>query len=91
LAELAQVSNEELSGRMMTLEVIAITALGLYIANSRNDPDLTLARGLLDHLRNMIDQKARELPDAAALSARSYSDELLSQVLESLNVLRGGK
>jgi hypothetical protein len=85
------VSNEELSGRMMTLEIIAITTLGLYIANSRNDPDMALARGLLSYLRDMIDQKARELPDAAALSARSYADDLLSQVLESLKLLRGEK
>ena len=31
-------SNEELVGRIAALEVIAMTALGLHLVNSRNDP-----------------------------------------------------
>ena len=81
---------DELQGRMMTLEAIAMTSLGLYMANSRNDPDMSLARGVLDYIRTMIDAKATGLSDDAGSAARSYADELLSQVLENLRTLRGG-
>jgi hypothetical protein len=32
-------SNEELVGRIAALEVIAMTALGLHLANAKHDPD----------------------------------------------------
>ena len=39
-------SNEELAGRVCAIEVIAMMALGMYLANSRNDPDYQKAGAL---------------------------------------------
>jgi hypothetical protein len=53
--------NEELSGQITALEVVAMTALGLYLANSRNDPDYQKAGALID-MRQSVEQKAHDLP-----------------------------
>jgi len=80
---------DELTGRMLVLEVIAMASLGLYLANSKNDPDMGKARALLDFLRKMIADKAIELKESQRPEALRYSDDLLSQVLENLKALRG--
>jgi hypothetical protein len=33
------IPNAEIRARLVTLEVIAVTSLGLYLANAKNDPD----------------------------------------------------
>ena len=84
-------SIDELTGRMVALEVIAMTALGMYLANSENDPDMALSRGVLDHMRELIAVKAEELSEVGRVAAIHYADDLLSQVLENLPGLRGKK
>jgi hypothetical protein len=39
-------SNEELTGRIAALEVIATTALGSHLAQARKDPDSCTAANL---------------------------------------------
>ena len=83
-------TTDELHGRMAALEVIALTSLGLYLANASNDPDLGKARAVLGHLRMMIDGRAAVMPEAAACVARAHGDDLLSIVLENLRLLKAG-
>ena len=83
-------TKEEMLGRMLVLEVIATTSLGLYLANSRNDPDMSKARDLLDFMRQMITSKSSDLSKSGANAANRYADELLSQALENLPRMRGG-
>ena len=47
-------SNEELVGRMAALEVIAMTALGLHLANARHDPDYPKSGQLLASIREAL-------------------------------------
>jgi hypothetical protein len=44
-------NQNEIEGRLIVLEVFVITALALYLANSKNDPDYWKSTALLDHLR----------------------------------------
>jgi hypothetical protein len=55
-------SNEELVGRIAALEVIAMTALGLQLANARNDPDYQKSGALLVDMRDALDTQAATLP-----------------------------
>jgi hypothetical protein len=55
-------SNEELVGRMAALEVIAMTALGMHLANARNDPDHHRSGVLLTTMRDSLRTQAETLP-----------------------------
>lgn len=81
--------TSDTEGRLAVLEVMSMTTLGLYLANSRNDPDLGKAIAFLDYLRSMVNQRCADLDEDAASSARHYADDLLSQALENLRALRG--
>lgn len=85
LAEIA-----ELKGRSIALEVFSVAALGLYIANSRNDPGFEKARALLDFLRQTAAQEANALDPEARAAALHHADDLASRVLENLRLLHGG-
>ena len=82
-------SNEELVGRVAALEVIAMTALGLCVANARNDPDYQKARSLLATMRDALKTQSATLPDEARDHASSYGNHLLDAVAKKLRVLRG--
>jgi len=81
--------NEELAGQITALEVVAMTALGLYLANSRNDPDYQKAGALIEHMRQSVEQKAHDLPLAARAHAVGYGNRLLDTMSENLRALRG--
>src|SRR5262245_56782227 len=51
-------SNEELEGRVAALEVIAMTALGFCVANTRNDPDYWKAGVILGNMRDALKTQA---------------------------------
>jgi hypothetical protein len=82
-------SNEELMGRIAALEVIAMTSLGLCVANVRNDPDYQKARALLATMRDALNTQAATLPNEARDHASSYGNHLLDAVAKNLRVLRG--
>ena len=82
--------NAQLTGRLQAVETLAVASLGLYLANSSNDPDFSKSRSLLDFIRNFSNAKANDLEPEAADAARHHADDLLSQVLENLRLLRGG-
>ena len=78
---------DELAGRIMVLEVISMTTLRLYLANSANYPDFSTAGALLASLRLTISERALALPEAQQAEAVAYADELLSQAFENLKAL----
>jgi hypothetical protein len=82
-------TDDEISGRLVALEILAMMSLGLYLANTRNDPDYSKARALLDHMKAAIRNQAQVLPPAAQMAAQQYGNQLLGTVLENLRVLRG--
>jgi hypothetical protein len=63
-------TNDEIAGRLVVLEVFVVTAFGLYLSNSRNDPDFSKATALLDHTRAAVSSLATTLPPQAQSAAR---------------------
>jgi hypothetical protein len=57
-------------------------SLGLYLANSKNDPDYSKAAALLDHLRQTSTSIAATFPLAVQETARKYSDHLTTVLAE---------
>ena len=82
-------SNEELVGRIAALEVIAMTALGLHLANTRHDPDYQKTGQFLGRMRMAVDAQAATLPVEAQKHATSYGKHLLDAVASNLRLLRG--
>lgn len=84
--------NDEIEGRMLVIEIMAMTSLGIVMASAGNDPDMSKARAVLDFIRSNIDGAARErlTTDASRDAAARYADDILSQALENLALLRGG-
>ena len=75
-------SNEEMAGRMAALEVVAMTALGLHLANSRNDPDHQRSGVLLATMRDALRTQAATLPTEAQKHTICYGDHLLDAVAQ---------
>ena len=73
-------SNEEVVGRMAALEVIAMTALGLHLANTRNDPDHRRSGVLLATMRDALRTQAATLPIEAQKHTVCYGNHLLDAV-----------
>lgn len=82
-------TNDEIAGRLVALEVFSMTALGLYLANSRNDPDYSIATAFIDHLRAAISSNAAVLPPGAKSAAEQYADHLVKVLAENVRQLRG--
>lgn len=82
-------TNDEIAARLLVLEAISSTALALYLANSRNDPDYSKAHALLGAIRQSIAQLATTSPPAAQMIAQQYGDHVLGMVEENLRALRG--
>ena len=82
-------TNGEIVGRLVALEVFVVTALGLYLANSRNDADYSKATALLDFLRLSVAQSAEHLPEEARTAATKYSDLLVTTLAANLKNMRG--
>jgi hypothetical protein len=80
---------EEITGRLVVLEVLSMTTLGLYLANSRNDPDYSKARALLDHIKQTIAGQVQMLPPSAQAAAAKYADHLVETLLANLRQLHG--
>jgi hypothetical protein len=68
-------SNEEMVGRMA-----ALTALGLHLANTRNDPDHRRSGVLLATMRDALRTQAATLPTEAQKHTMCYGNHLLDAV-----------
>lgn len=84
--------DDETKGRLMVVEMLAMTSLGIVMASAGNDPDLSKARAILDFIRSTVGERAdaEGYSPAAKEAARHYADDLLSQALENLKLLRNG-
>ena len=75
-------SNEEMMGRIAALEVIAMTALGLHLVNSRNDTDHQKSGVLLATMRDALRTQAATLPTEAEQHTICYGNHLLDAVAQ---------
>ena len=83
-------TNEEVVGRIAALEVIAMTALGLNLANVRNDADYEKSDALLATMREALKSQAATLPAEAQSHAIRYGNHLLDAVEKKVRA-RGGE
>jgi hypothetical protein len=67
-------SNDEIVGRIAALEVIAMTALGLHLANARNDPDHQRSGVLLATMRDALRTQEATLPTEAQQHTICYGN-----------------
>ena len=77
-------SNDEIIGRLHTLEHVAMLALGMYLANSKNEAGNSRALALLDQLRKGVVASSGHFPQGAQRAAKAYADHLLSVLEESV-------
>ncbi len=75
----------EIEGRMLVLEVVAMTSLALTIGTSDAE-GAGMRRGVLHLIRQAVENKCVEvgLSDDAAAMAERYADELMHTAMESL-------
>jgi len=64
-------------------------ALGVYLANSKNDPTYEKAGALIENMRQAIIRNAGALSPRARTLAIEHGNELLNTVRENLRALRG--
>jgi hypothetical protein len=76
----------EMEGRMLVLEVVAMTSLALVLDTSGRDDDSTMGRNVLHMIRDAVDSKCTEmgLSDEASTTAQSYAEELLGTAMTAL-------
>jgi hypothetical protein len=86
-------TSDEIAGRLVALEVFSMAALGLYLANSRNDPDYSKANAILEHVKRTIASTARTVSPAAKAAADQYADQLIATLKSNLRTMReeGGR
>ena len=80
-------ATEELAGRLCALEVIALTALGMYLSNSKNDT--VKVDAVMERMRGLIAVNAAEVSHGARSYAIQYGNALLEMVSANLQALRG--
>lgn len=78
---------DELIARLSVVESFSMLALGLYLANSRNDPDYQKATALLHHLEQLPHQM--NLSPAQKVKAIAHASHLANEVRENLRAMRG--
>ena len=74
-------SNDEIIGRLHTLEHFAMLSLGMHLAASKTEAGNPRAFALLDQLRKGVVTSAGDFPQGTQRAANAYADRLLS-VLE---------
>ena len=82
-------TDNEIAGRLLALEIISTTALGLYLANSRNDPDYSKANALLDFLRDSAAHSSAPVSADVKSEAAKYTAQLVSILASNLKSMRG--
>lgn len=75
-------SNEEIVRRIAALEVIAMTALGLQLLNSRNDADHQRSGVLLATMRDALRTQAATLPTESQQHTIRYGNHLMDAVAQ---------
>jgi hypothetical protein len=75
----------DIKGRMLVLEVVAMTSLALALDTSGED-DGKLGRGVLHLIREAVGNKCDEmgLSDHASSTAQAYAEELIGTAMATL-------
>jgi hypothetical protein len=82
-------TNDQIAGRIKVLEVLTLTALGLYLANAKNDPDYSKATSVLDYIRGSISTTSTGLSPEAKVEAQQYASDLTFLIANNLRTMRG--
>jgi hypothetical protein len=82
-------NQDEISARLIVLETFAMMALGLYLANSRNDPDYSRSSALVEQLRQASVANAASAGPSVRTAAKQYADHLASILGDNIRGLRG--
>ena len=72
--------TNDVVGRIAALEGIAMTALGLHLANARNDPGYKKSGALFATMRGALKTQAATLPTEAQKLVINYGNNLLDAV-----------
>jgi hypothetical protein len=70
------------------LELFSVTALSLYLANARNDPNYEKTRSVLDYLRDSV-SKMTYVSVGAKHAAEVYADGLIQEMAQGIRTMRG--
>jgi hypothetical protein len=83
--EQAQTGLSDIQGRMLVLEVVAMTSLALVLDTSGEDSG-DMGRSVLHLIREAVDNKCGEmgLSDDASETAQTYAEELLGTAMAAL-------
>jgi hypothetical protein len=83
-------TDEEVRGRLVVLEVFSMSALGIIFAlTARDDPKHEKTIATLDGLEAVAERRLNEAGDPAIVEpGELYLDELLSELSRNLGVLR---
>jgi hypothetical protein len=84
-------TDEEVRGRLVVLEVFSMSALGIIFAlvTARDDPKHEKTIATLDGLKATAKRRLNEAGDPAIIEpGELYLDELLSELSGNLGVLR---
>jgi hypothetical protein len=84
------VTNDEIVGRLLVLEVFTTTAFGLCLVNAQNDRRFSKPGQLLEQTRESISSLAMTLPPEARIAAEQYASQLLTVLTQHLRDLTGG-
>lgn len=83
-------TDDEIAARLIVLEVFVMNAMGLYLSNSKNDPDYAKAAALIELLRDQaVSLAVAQLSPAGQAAARAYSSHVAGVLAENLRTLRG--
>lgn len=82
-------TSEEMAGRLVALEAIAMSALGLALANAARSGDAATARAVLASIENTVAAQAVGLREGVQEAAREYGRMVISQVKQTLPLLAG--
>jgi hypothetical protein len=83
-------TNDEIVGRLMVLEIFTTTAFALSLANAQNDPDFSKTGRLLEQTRESVSSLAMTLPPEARIAAEQYASTLLTVLSQHLRDLTRG-
>lgn len=80
---------EEMEGRLVALEAIAMSALGMALATAARAGDAATARAMLANIENTVAAQAVGLREGVQDAAREYGRMVIFQVRQTLPLLAG--
>jgi len=88
--DIPPMESDRIVVRIAVLENLCVAALGMYLANVRNDPDFSKSRALLDSLQAEGEQSISHLPEPMRREGALVQKSLLDRIRNNLAALHGG-